>query len=55
MEIQYLYDFAKQQNIEVLSYSMPQNESMSVMLEDGKCFIGMDESVRMGASRSGYT
>ena len=48
MEIQHLYDFAKQQNIEVLSYSMPRNESMSVMLEDGKCFIGMDESVRDG-------
>ena len=48
MEIRSLYEFAKQQNIEVLSFSMPQNESMSVMLEDGKCFIGMDDSVRDG-------
>ena len=48
MEIAALYDFAKQQNIEVLSFSMPQNESMSVMLEDGQCFIGMDASVRDG-------
>ena len=48
MQIQNLYDLAKQQNIEVLSYPMPQNASMSVMLEDGHCVIGMDESVRDG-------
>ena len=48
MQIQHLYDLAKQQNIEVLSYSMPQNESMSVMLDYGRCFVGMDESVRDG-------
>ena len=51
MEIRSLYDFAKQQNIEVLSFSMPQNESMSVMLEDGRCFVGMDDSVRDGGIR----
>ena len=51
MEIRSLYDFAKQQNIEVLSFSMPQNESMSVMLEDGRCFVGMDDSVRDGGVR----
>ena len=48
MQIQNLYDLAKQQNIEVLSYPMARNESMSVMLEDGRCFVGMDESVRDG-------
>lgn len=48
MEIRSLYDFARQQNIEVLPYPMPENGSMSVMLEDGACFIGMDESVRDG-------
>ena len=48
MQIQNLYDFAKQQNIEVLSYAMPENGSMSVMLEDGSCFIGMDDSLRDG-------
>ena len=48
MQIQHLYDFAKQQNIEVVPYSMPQNESMSVMLEDGRCFVGMDASVQDG-------
>ena len=48
MQVQNLYDLAKQQNIEVLSYPMARNESMSVMLEDGRCFVGMDESVRDG-------
>ena len=48
MQIQNLYDLARQQNIEVLSCPMPQNESMSLMLENGACVIGMDESVRDG-------
>ena len=48
MQISSLYDFAKQQNIEVLACSLPQNESMSVMLEDGRCFVGMDDAVRDG-------
>ena len=48
MQTSNLYDFAEQQNIEVLSFPMPQNASMSVMLEDGNCFIGMDDSVRDG-------
>lgn len=48
MQIQSLYNLAKQQNIEVMSWNMPQTESMSVMLEDGRCFVGMDESVRDG-------
>ena len=48
MQIQHLYDLAQQQNIEVVPYSMPQNESMSVMLEDGRCFVGMDASVQDG-------
>ena len=48
MEIRSLYDFARQQNIEVLPYPMPENGSMSVMGNDGACFIGMDESVRDG-------
>lgn len=48
MQIQHLYDLAKQQNIEVLPCSIPQTESMSVMLEDGRCFVGMDDSIRDG-------
>ena len=46
-----LYDLAAQQNIEVLSYPMAENGSMSVMLENGECFIGMDASVRDGGIR----
>lgn len=46
MEIRALYDFAKQQNIEVLQFPMKENGSMSVMTEEGNCYIGMDESVR---------
>ena len=48
MQTSDLYALARQQNIEVLSYPMPGNESMSVMLEDGRCFVGMDDSVRDG-------
>ena len=48
MLIRDLYALAEQQNIEVLSFPLPGNESMSVMLEDGRCFVGMDESVRDG-------
>ena len=48
MEISRLYDFAKQQNIEVLSFPLEETGSMSVMAEGGQCFIGMDESVRDG-------
>ena len=48
MEIAALYDFAKQQNIEVMSFPMKENGSMSIMLEDGSCVVGMDDSVRDG-------
>ena len=48
MTIQSLYALAKQQNLEVIPYPMPDNGSMSVMLDNGKCFIGMDASVRDG-------
>ena len=48
MQTSSLYDLAEQQNIEVLSFSLPQNGSMSLMLENGSCFIGMDDSVRDG-------
>lgn len=44
-----LYAFARQQNIEVLPYPMPENGSMSVMLDSGKCFVGLDGSVRDGS------
>lgn len=51
MQTQDLYAFARQQNIEVIPYPMPENGSMSVMLEGGACFIGMDESVRDGGTQ----
>lgn len=41
----YLYDMANEQNIEVIRYPMEENGSMSIMLEDGSCFIGIDASV----------
>ena len=48
MEIRDLYDFAKQQNIEVLPFPLPENGSMSIMDDSGACCIGMDTSVRDG-------
>lgn len=49
MDVLALYDIALQQNIEVLPFPMEENGSMSIMTEDGSCFIGMDESVRDGS------
>ena len=43
-----LYEIANEQNIEVLEYSMPVNESMSVMDDSGLCFIGIDPNTRDG-------
>ena len=43
-----LYDLARQQNIEVLRYPLEENGSMSIMLDDGSCYIGIDESVQDG-------
>ena len=40
-----LYAQASQQNIPVLRHPMPQCGSMSLMLSDGSCAIGMDERV----------
>ena len=49
MEITALYDFAKQQNIEVIPFPMEKNGSMSLLTDSGTCVIGMDERVRDGA------
>lgn len=48
MEILHLYDLAEQQNIEVMECHLPENGSLSIMNEDGKCYIGIDESVLDG-------
>ena len=45
MEVLRLYEIAKQHNIEVVEYPLPQNGSLSVMDESGRCCIGIDESV----------
>ena len=45
-----LYDFAQQQNIEVIRYPMKENGSMSLMLDDGTCFIGIDETIQDGGA-----
>ncbi len=47
MELQNLYQLAAQQNIEVLSFPLPQAGSMSVM-EGNACFVAMDDSIRDG-------
>ena len=44
-----LYELASQQNIEVLQYPMERNGSMSIMLDDGTCFIGIDPTTRDGS------
>ncbi len=48
MDIPSLYTIAKKQNIEVLSYPLPHNGSMSLMQPSGACYIGIDPSVRDG-------
>lgn len=46
MELSALYTFAKQHNIEVLSFPMEENGSMSVLTDNGRCVIGMDDRVQ---------
>ncbi len=51
MEIQALYDLAEQQNIPVIRFSLTETGSLSVMLDNGDCFIGMDASVQDGGAQ----
>lgn len=46
-----LYDLARQKNIEVFQYPMRESGSMSVMADDGACYIGIDESVQDGSTQ----
>ena len=48
MDVLDLYAFARQQNIEVIETSLPENGSLSLMDEMGNCYIGIDESVMDG-------
>ena len=41
-----LYLFAEEQNIGVIQYPLPEIGSMSLMLDDGSCFIGIDPNTR---------
>ena len=50
MELSALYDFAKQQNIEIITFPMKENGSMSIQTDSGLCCIGMDERVLDGAA-----
>ena len=49
MEIRTLYDLAKQQNIGVFDFSLPETGSMSLMTDSGRCYIAMDAAVKDGA------
>lgn len=49
MELQDLYDLAREQNIEVIQYPMSKNGSMSVMSQSGSCYIGMDRRIQDGS------
>ena len=48
MNVLDLYQLAEQQNIEVIETSLPENGSLSLMDERGKCYIGIDASVMDG-------
>lgn len=48
MEIQALYDLAKQNNVRVRSFSLPEFGSLSVQADTGDCYIGIDEAVQDG-------
>lgn len=48
MNVLDLYTLAEQQNIEVIDTALPENGSLSVMDDNGKCYIGIDESVMDG-------
>ena len=51
MELRNLYDFARQQNIGVFSFPLPETGSLSFMEDNGDCYIGMDDSIRDGDVR----
>ncbi len=46
-----LYALAREKDIQVLDFPMPSNGSMSIMTEDGKCYIGLEPAVKDGAAR----
>lgn len=51
MQTAQLYHLAQQENIEVLPYPLPQNGSMSVMLDSGRCYVGLDPAIQDGGAQ----
>ena len=51
MDVRCLYDLAEQHNIEVVSFSMCENGSVSFMTNGGNCYIGMDRAVQDGSAQ----
>ena len=51
MEISALYDIAAQQNIDVIAYPLSENGSMSIMTDQGQCFIGIDSGIQDGTAQ----
>ncbi len=43
MELLDLYNLAEQKNIEVIETSLPNTGSLSVMSDNGNCYIGIDQ------------
>lgn len=43
-----LYQYAEKQNIEILSFPLPETSSMSIMADSGACYIGIDDSKQNG-------
>lgn len=43
--LQNLYDLARDRGIPIYDFDLPVNGSVSIMDEDGSCYIGMDHSV----------
>ena len=50
MELRQLYDLAEQENIPICPFPLPQTGSMSVMTEEGRCYIGMDPACQDGGT-----
>lgn len=51
MELSALHELAGQENIVVCSFPLPETGSLSVMEENGRCFIGMDPGNQDGGVR----
>ena len=47
-DVSALYELATKQNIDVLEFSMPITESMSVMDDYGRCCVGIDPGIKDG-------